>query len=206
MHDDLTQFCADRFEKHVAELFEQEEKLAVLHKYQLGHAPIIGFPFHARDNERQYIKHLQRLACAALAAIKWHERHASAWAQPLPVSCDELDPRPDTCSAHKLLLYHFGRSVRHHEWNLRHPPFPDWACTVMASEFTSEMILRSNLDEEFPPQKIVDLWGPGTTDPLHWCSPEKAARDKAFWEFHRLRDEGVSFDEARKISGWHRGA
>jgi hypothetical protein len=198
--NDLTEICAAEFETHVAELFEREEKLALLDKYKLGRAPVIGFPFHARDSERQYIKRLRHLACAALAAQEWHKKHASAWAwaHPLPVHHDELGPELNTPSARQLLLQSFGRSLQHHKWNLRHPPFPDWACSVMASEFTSEIILRSNLDAEFPPQPLVEL-----SDCLNWWSPEEAARDAAFWEFRKQLDNGASVAEARKISGFY---
>src|SRR5262249_30424604 len=164
--------------------------------------PSSGFPFM-----RGTVNDSTSSDCGAWPALHWlrssgTKGRAPAWSQPLPVHCDELNYRLDTTSARKLLLQEFGRSVRHHEWNLRHPPFPDWARTVMACKFTSEIILRSDLEEEFPPKKIVELWGPGKTDPLHWLSPEEAAQDKAFWEFRRLCDNGVSPEDARRISGF----
>jgi len=173
-------------------------------------APITGLWYDSWSDEQTELA--QRLACAALGAQKWFAAHASEWALPLPVSVEELgsldcggtrQPTP-----RMQLRYEFAASLRHHEWDfLRHPEWRPYAYTVMAYEHASEFIRHDReLCEEFSPQKFVELWGPGTTNPLHWCSPEKAARDKAFWEFHRLRDEGVPFDEARKISGWHRGA
>jgi hypothetical protein len=209
MREDLLELLTAEIEsnvKRVAELFEQEKKLALLDKFQLGHAPIIGFSFHARENERQHIEHLQHLACRALGAQTWFERTASLWAQPLPVSCDELKIMLGSyVPARMQLRREFALSLKHHDWDFwRHPEWRPYACTVMGHEETSDVIKRDReLCEEFPPQQLVELRGGCGSANLCWLSPEMKARDEAFWKFRRLRDEGVPVDEARKRSGFY---
>jgi hypothetical protein len=207
MRDDLLKILTAEIEsnvKRVAELFEQEKKLALLDKFQLGHAPIIGFPFHAWDDEK-HINHLQHLACCASGAQTWFKQTAPSWPQPLPVSCDELAV---TLGVHTAPCMHlrreFGLSLKYHNWDFwRHPEWHPYGCTVMCSELASEYIRRDPfLIEEFPsPQPLVELCSSGSE--LCWLSPEMKARDEAFWEFRRLRDEGVPVDEARRVSGFY---
>jgi len=200
MHDAPIQFCADRFAEHVAELFQEAERLA---KRELARgrtnvrAPVTGLWYDSWSDEDT--ERAQRLACKAFGAQKWFAAHASPWACPLPVHCDELDYELEAPSARMLLRHKFARSLRHHEWDLRHPTLPDWACTVMAYEYAPDSIRRdADLKKEFRPQKLVELWGPGKTDPLHWMSPEEIARDKAREAFYEKLGSGASIDEARR--------
>jgi hypothetical protein len=58
---------------------------------------------------------------------------------------------------------------------------------------------------EFPPAAMVELFEAGHPQGvtvLHWYSPEMIARDKAFFEFRRLRDSGASMEDARRLSGY----
>jgi hypothetical protein len=208
MREDLLRLLTAEIEsnvKRVAELFEQEKKLALLDKFQLGHAPIIGFSFHAGDDEK-IIQRLQRLAWRALGTQAWFKQTAPSWAQPLPVSCDELEV---TLGVHTSpcmrLRREFALSLKHHNWKFwRHPEWHPYGCTVMGSELASEYIRRDSfLIEEFPsPQPFVELCRHRSAD-LCWLSPEMKAHDEAFWEFRRLRDEGVPVDEARRASGFY---
>ena len=199
------EFCAAVFEQQVKLLFDEAERQA---KQELARgrthvrAPITGFFYDSWSDEQA--ERAQRLACAALAACEWHRRCAPIWALPLPVHCDELDHILNSPPPRQLLLQKFACSMRHYDWDLRHPPLPNWARTVMAYKDAPDKIREDDdLRAEFPPRKLCELLGPGTTDPLHWLSPEMQARNEAFSEFRRLRDEGVPMAEARKISGFY---
>jgi len=205
MHDNLTHLCADELERYVEKLFNEAERLA---KPELARgqtnvkAPVIGIWYDSWSDEQA--ERAQRLARAALAACEWHRRCAPIWALPLPVHCDELDHILNRPLPRQLLLQKFACSMRHYDWDLRHPPLPNWARTVMAYKGAPD-ILREDADlrAEFPPRKLCELWGPGTPDPLNWTSPEMAARNEAFSEFRRLRNEGVPMEEARRMSGFY---
>jgi len=213
MHDDLTQFCADRFEKHVEELFAEAERLA---KPELARgntrvrAPITGYWYDSwSDEEAQKAQHL---ACAALVACARFKKDFPTWPD-LPVSQNELDRlfynlqqrgwgRTDAGDMQVFLM--FGRSQCHHDWDLRHPNYGDFVCSVLANADAPDTIRENEaLKKQFAPAPIVELFcmsrgSPPAFDFLHWNSPEMIARDRGRKAFHKTREAGGSVEECRE--------
>jgi hypothetical protein len=58
----------------------------------------------------------------------------------------------------------------------------------MAHKSVPDIIREDDeLRAEFPPQPLVELFGPGRINPLHWLSSEMIARDEALERFHQRR-------------------
>jgi hypothetical protein len=86
----------------------------------------------------------------ALAAQAWHATTGPSWAQPLLLREEECESAIyNECPGVKLWGY-FGRSVRWNDWNIeRHPPFPVFACGVMAHIFGPQEIKLEQIPVEF---------------------------------------------------------
>jgi hypothetical protein len=185
-------------------LFDEAEKLA---KRELApgrtnvRAPITGFFYDSwSDEQTERAKHL---ACAALAACARFKKDFPNWPE-LPVHRDVLDQLPDALSARMWLLHEFACSQRYYEWNPRHPTLPPYACSVMAFKYAPDKIREDDdLKREFPPQKLIELTGPGRMGALYWLFPEMIARDEALERFHR-RLESPDVDPAVARAAYRR--
>lgn len=115
------------------------------------------------------IKSQKQDARRALTAREWFEKNGPADAQPLPLSHPEREDLKRGGVLHILAWY--ARSLEALDYDVkRHPAFYDFACGVMASPETSDLISNDPvLRRRFPPRHLVGL-GPG----LYWDPPPKA--------------------------------
>src|SRR5262249_14405227 len=168
MHDDdFNRLGAHKFVSHIAELFDHEERWALVHSWDgCGHAPIIGNLFNAWDDEDCF--KTRRLACAALAAQKWFGEIGPPWARaiPLPVNiadCQKLE-QDENLRLNLIGYYGFSLMMVRYDY-LLHPPFADYVSGLMADKDTPDCLradpdskLFQELFQEFPPRPLEGLY------------------------------------------------
>jgi hypothetical protein len=165
------------YERQVAEMFEKVERRAKRGE-TIMHAPVTGLPYDPSSDEEGWRARLT--TAAAMVACEKHRKSAPAWAQPLPVSFDELSRRLIHRIPRLLLRQAFAESLYRHRWDPSHPLFPPFACSYLADERAAREI-RENDDllQQFPPEPLVELSDPrGLNAFLFWLSPQMVARAK----------------------------
>jgi len=190
MHDDLSQLCQCKFEKHIGKMFATGKVRAIVRGEKFARAPYIDWPYCVYDENR--IARLKGLVCAALTAQKWFEEHKPRWAPSLPLSIAECEKLERAGSNRLKLVGYYGRSQMASEWDKRHPSFHAHACGVMASPHTPDYLRNDpELLAEFPPRPLE-----GLDRFLCWNKPEMI--EKLGQELVRLqqylRDRGMPED------------
>jgi hypothetical protein len=125
----------------------------------------------------------KRLGRRALSTRKWFAENGPADAPRLPIWYDEREALKHGGIDHLVAWY--GCSVACQDFNIeQHPSFHDYACGLMASDFTPYFIKEDEeLRKRFPPRPLNGL-GPA----LDWEPPVQHAqtmssyrRSKASW-------------------------
>lgn len=150
MCNDLTQRCADEFERHV-------DNLVAAHKHGkiLAPNPFFDRPFSISDVPR--LKYLVR---TALQARRWFAKHGPPWAQPLPLSdLERIGFFMDDDNAALPLAAMYSLSLQARDFDcLSHPQLFDYCRGVMASEHAQDYLRKdSALLAEFPPKELAGL-------------------------------------------------
>jgi hypothetical protein len=107
----------------------------------------------------------------ARRARKWFADNGPPDLQPLPLGYEERERLKHGGADHILAWY--ARSLDGENYDVvRHPPFEDYACGVMASEFAPAFIKKDEqLQKRFPPRELAGM-GPG----LCWLRPKVYAK------------------------------
>jgi len=97
----------------------------------------------------------------AEAAREWFAVHGPTDLQPLPLGYREREHCQGLSGAHYILKW-YARSLAGTHYDVhKHPPFYDFACGVMASEFAPDFTKNDEeLQKRFPPCPLSGL-GPG---------------------------------------------
>jgi hypothetical protein len=110
----------------------------------------------------------------ALAARKWFAENGPPDVQPLPLGYDEREQMKSNAAmrivpmSYRILAW-YARSLDCRKYDvLKHPSFEDYACGVMASQFSPPDIQTGELQSRFPARSLYGL-GPG----LIWEPPEQ---------------------------------
>jgi hypothetical protein len=115
----------------------------------------------------------KEVAVRAVLARRWHAKYGPADAdlQPLPLGYDERESLKRGAAPHILAWY--ARSLYALDYDVvEHPSFHDYACGVMACEFTPPSITQDpQLQRRFPPRHL-----PGLGGSLMWLPPEDDVR------------------------------
>jgi len=157
----------DPFRVQVARLFAECRKK---HLGQCCEIPVLGGSYVPGEDDE---KKLKKEAVGALRAREWFENNAPADAQPLPISCRELEDRRYTHGDHPVLdfcvaLYGFSLSVN--EFDLAtHPSFGDFVSGVLASEYSPDFVKEDDegLGKRYRPRAL-----PGLNEGLCWNPPK----------------------------------
>jgi hypothetical protein len=164
-----------RIAREVDRLFEADRK-----EYygQCSRNPILDGTYLAGED----VTALKECACAALLAREWFAIHGPADAPPLPLSKGERKDLKCGSPFNKIFAL-YARSLEGRKYNVKeHPPFFDYACGLMASDFIGGydyMQREEQLRKCFPPRRLEGL-GPG----LIWLPP------KEHWERMELYYSG----------------
>jgi len=112
----------------------------------------------------------------ALAARKWFELNSPPDAPPLPLGYDEREALKVGGLKHIVAWYACSLACRDYAVE-KHPSFDDYACGLMASEYTPGFVKNDEeLQRRFPPRPLAGI-GPG----LVWEPPAIHAKTMASW-------------------------
>ena len=112
----------------------------------------------------------------ALAARKWFELNSPPDARPLPLGYNEREDLK--VGGLKHLVAWYACSVACQDYAIKkHPSFYDYACGLMASEYTPGFVKNDEeLQRRFPPRPLAGI-GPG----LVWEPPAIHVKTMASW-------------------------
>jgi hypothetical protein len=157
VHSNLIEF---EFERYVRELHnKQPDRWGLI----CADVPWSRRGWHFRQEE---IPRLKREIRAALDAKLRHRQQGPAWAQPLPTALEDCFASMGL-GGRKELLGRFGSSQWFSTYDPTHPPFFDYCCGVMASEYALAALRNDpELLRQFPPKPL-----PGLSVGLLWHPP-----------------------------------
>lgn|SRR5262245_5950137 len=153
MRDDLL--------RHVAGRFEILRLVADATGDEFVRTPYTDELFSARDDSLFPL--FEHSVCRALAAREAFRQDAPPWAPDLPLSSADCEKMIRSKSGKIALVGYYGRSLACANWDV-HLMFRDYACGLMACEYTAEHIRTdAALLKEFPPCEL-----PGFDQSLCW--------------------------------------
>jgi hypothetical protein len=147
----VIEFCEGEFARYVEGLYKGEPD-----HYGLIHADV---PWYREGTyfTQEKIPQLVRRIRATLDAKRRHSRQGPAWAQPLPTALEDCLDLTDE-GGRRELLGHFGCSVWFSDFDLAHPPFFSYSCSLLAhADAPKHLRTDTRLLEEFPPRPLVRL-------------------------------------------------
>jgi hypothetical protein len=158
MRDDLSQLCATEFARHVDALFQKIRIETYSGGWEWVKTPVVGLFYRVWDEAAAAaLKELDRRALASKARF---ETDGPPWAQPLPVSWDDIYKltHEGADGGRMELLGHYAASVLGSKCDEAHAPFKEFCCGMMADRSTPAR-LRNNpdLQREFPPKPAAGL-------------------------------------------------
>ena len=112
----------------------------------------------------------------ALAAREWFKRNGPPDAPPLPLGYYEREALKVGGPTHIIAWFACSLACRDYAVE-KHPSFDDYACGLMASEYTPGFVKNDEeLQRRFPPRPLAGI-GPG----LVWEPPAIHAKTMASW-------------------------
>ena len=113
----------------------------------------------------------KRMARRAIRAREWFAIYGPQDAQPLPLSCEDIEDRKYAWESNQPSLSYivscFAYSLQLHDYEVNsHPSFEDFACGVTASEHAPDLVREDEvLRKRYPPRRLRGL------DPGHCWEP-----------------------------------
>jgi hypothetical protein len=134
--------------KYVDGLFKANRKLDV------ARLPITEEWYAPKEDN---IRPMKKYVCAALEAREWFYENGPPDVQPLPLSDAERERLKSGGVKHILAWY--ARSLSGLKYNVKeHPSFDDYACGVMASQYTPYFVKNNpELQRRFPARPLDRL-------------------------------------------------
>ena len=114
----------------------------------------------------------------ARTARKWFADNGPPDLQPLPLGYDERERLKHGGADHILAWY--ARSLDGENYDVvRHPPFEDYACGVMASEFAPDFIKKDEQCKSASHRESSQEWDPASAGCDLKCTPKRCLRTGA---------------------------